>query len=70
MKIKEIRELSLNELQSRRRELKEEIFHLRLQQQSGQLEKPSQLRSARKEIARIETVITIKKKDAASAPQP
>ncbi len=59
--------MSLNELLTRKRELKEEIFHLRLQQQSGQLEKPSQLRSARKEIARIETVITTKKQSAASA---
>ena len=32
-------------------------FHLRLQQQSGQLEKPSQLRAIRREIARLETVL-------------
>lgn len=55
MKTKEIRELSINELSSRKRELSEEIFHLRLQQQSGQLEKPSQLRALRREIGRIET---------------
>jgi large subunit ribosomal protein L29 len=58
MKIKEIRELSIDELSSRRRDLSQEKFHLRLQQQSGQLEKPSQLRQIRREIARIETVIT------------
>jgi large subunit ribosomal protein L29 len=58
MKIKEIRELSIDELSSRRRDLSQEKFHLRLQQQSGQLEKPSQLRELRREIARIETVIT------------
>jgi large subunit ribosomal protein L29 len=60
MKIKEIRELTREELQVRKRELKEEIFHLRLQQQSGQLEKPSQLRTLRREIARLETVLTQK----------
>jgi large subunit ribosomal protein L29 len=60
MKIKEIRELTSEELQVRKRELKEEIFHLRLQQQSGQLEKPSQLRTLRREIARLETVLTQK----------
>jgi len=60
MKIKEIRELTSEELQVRKRELKEEIFHLRLQQQSGQLEKPSQLRTLRREIARLETVLTKK----------
>jgi len=58
MKIKEIRELSVDELSSRKRDLSQEKFHLRLQQQSGQLEKPSQLREIRREIARIETVLT------------
>ena len=60
MKTKEIRDLSRDELKTRKRELKEEIFHLRLQQQGGQLEKPSQLRVLRREIARVETVLTQK----------
>lgn len=58
MKIKEIRELTNEELQTRRRELRQENFHLRLQQQSGQLEKPSLLRSLRREVAQIETVLS------------
>lgn len=62
MKIKEIRELSLNELGARKREIKVEVFHLRIQQQSGQLEKPSQLRALRREVAQIETVLTQKSK--------
>ncbi len=61
MKTKEISELSLNELSARKRELGEEIFHLRLQQQSGQLDKPSQLRALRREIGRIETFTNQKK---------
>ena len=65
MKIKEIRELSVRELSARKRELSEEIFHLRIQQQSGQLERPSQLRTLRREIARLETVLTQKTKAAA-----
>ena len=65
MKTKEIRDLSREELKTRKRELKEEIFHLRLQQQGGQLEKPSQLRVLRREIARVETVLT--EKNAATA---
>ena len=60
MKTKEIRELSLKDISARKRELSEEIFHLRLQQQSGQLEKPSQLRALRREIARLETMTTQK----------
>lgn len=75
MKIKEILELTPDELRARKRELREEVFHLRLQQQSGQLEKPSQLRLLRREIARLETVLTQKTKSgatpvAAAAPQP
>ena len=65
MKTTEIRELSSDELETRRLELKKEIFHLRLQQQSGQLEKPSLIRSLRREIARIETVATQKRAAAA-----
>ena len=67
MKIKEIRELSVRELAARRRELSEEIFHLRIQQQSGPLERPSQLRTLRREIARLETVLTQKTKTASPA---
>jgi large subunit ribosomal protein L29 len=54
----ELRELSTSELVARKRELKDELFHLRLQKASGQLEKPSQFKNLRKEVARIETVIT------------
>ncbi len=67
MKIKEIRELTLEELASRKRELRDETFHLRIQQQSGQLENPSQLRTIRREVAQVETVITQKKKAASAA---
>ena len=58
MKTKEIRELSVEELQKRRMELKQETFNLRIQQQSGQMEKPSRIREIRREVARIETTIT------------
>jgi large subunit ribosomal protein L29 len=67
MKLKEIRELSLQELAARKHELREESFHLRIQQQSGQLEKPSQLRAIRREIARLETVLNQKTTKAAPA---
>ena len=58
MKTKDIRQLSVEDLVVRRRDLKQESFNLRIQQQSGQLEKPSRLREIRKEVARIETFIT------------
>jgi large subunit ribosomal protein L29 len=66
MKIKEIQELTPKELLARKRELKEEIFNLRIQKQSGQLERPHLLRVARRNIARIETVLS-RKAGAASA---
>jgi large subunit ribosomal protein L29 len=64
MKTKEIRELSKDELVTRKRDLRQEVFHLRMQQQSGQLEKPSQLRVIRREVARVETVLTEKNRKA------
>ncbi len=60
MKIKEIRELTPEELGNRKRELRMESFNLRLQQQSGQMEKPSRVKDIRKEVARIETILTEK----------
>jgi large subunit ribosomal protein L29 len=58
MKIKELRELSTEELIARRRELRKDVFNLRLQQQTGALEKPSVIRINRREVARIETILT------------
>jgi large subunit ribosomal protein L29 len=58
MKIKELRELSVDELGARKRELRQEMLNLRVQQQIGQLENPSRLRTLRREVARIETLIT------------
>jgi large subunit ribosomal protein L29 len=60
MKIEEINELTPKELVSRSRELSEEIFNLRLQKQSGQLERPHLIRVARRNIARIQTVLSRK----------
>ena len=58
MKMKEITELSMDELLTKRRDLRQESLHLRLQQQSGQLEQPSRLRLLRRDVARIETVLS------------
>ena len=67
MKIAEIKNLTPAELRARKHELKNEIFHLRLQQQSGQLENPSLLKQLRREIARVETIATQKARAAAPA---
>ena len=57
MKFKEMSELTSDELLTKKRDLRQETLHLRLQQQSGQLEQPSRLRLLRREVARIETIL-------------
>jgi large subunit ribosomal protein L29 len=65
MKIKELRELTVDELAARRNELKQEIVNLRIQAQVGQLENPSRLKLIRREVAKIETLLTQRKQAAA-----
>jgi large subunit ribosomal protein L29 len=62
---KEIQEKTLPELLVDSRNLRQEIFNLRLQQASAQLEKPGRLRTLRRDIARIETRISGLRKKAA-----
>jgi large subunit ribosomal protein L29 len=66
MKMKEITELSTDEVLTKRRDLRQESLHLRLQQQSGQLEQPSRLRLLRRDIARLETVLSQRAKQTAA----
>ena len=67
MKFKEINEMNNDELIVQRRDFKMERIHLRLQQQSGQLENPSRLRLIRRNIAQIETVLTARRAEKAAA---
>jgi large subunit ribosomal protein L29 len=55
MNFPELKELTASELAAKGRELRQEMFNLRLQQASSQLEKPAKLRHLRRDIARIET---------------
>ena len=57
MKIKEIREMTPAELDSELLKQKNELFNLRFQHVTGQLENPVKIREGRKDIARIKTVI-------------
>lgn len=57
MKAETLRELSTEELNKKVVELKEELFNLRFQMATGQLENPMQLKQVRKDIARAKTVI-------------
>ncbi len=64
-KRKEIQEKSLPELLAESRNLRQELFNLRLQQASAQLEKPARLRVIRRDIARMETRISALRNQAA-----
>lgn len=57
MQIKEIRELSAADMVAKEKELKKELFNLRFQLATGQLEDTARLRNVRKTIARIKTVL-------------
>ncbi len=56
MKVKEIRELNDGELEDKLKELKEELFNLRFQAATGQLENVKRIKEVRRSIARVKTV--------------
>jgi len=57
MKAKEIRQMSEQELDSKLLELKTELFNLRFQLATGQLDNPLRIKAVRKNIARVKTII-------------
>ena len=58
MKMTEIKDLTAQELTAKSRDLRQEMFNLRLQQASSQLEKPARLKTLRRDVARLETRIS------------
>jgi large subunit ribosomal protein L29 len=65
MKMSELKDLTLVELTAKSRDLRQEMFNLRLQQASAQLEKPARLHTLRRDIARLETRVSqLRKKTA------
>lgn len=65
MKKTNFKEMTVAELNAKGRDMRQELFNLRLQQASSQLEKPSRMRTLRKDIARIETQLSVLRKKAA-----
>ena len=57
MKIDKVRELGVEELQHKVNDLDQEIFHARVQKETGQLDQPGKVRSLRKDLARVKTVL-------------
>jgi large subunit ribosomal protein L29 len=61
MKVKELRELTTEQINVKIEETKEEIFNLRMRQATGNLEKPSRLKELRKDVARMKTILAERK---------
>ena len=57
MKAVEMRELSVDDLRAREKELDDQLFRLRIQKSMGQLEAPAKVRDVRKDLARVKTVL-------------
>jgi large subunit ribosomal protein L29 len=57
MKASELRDMTAEELQDKERELAQQLFALRLQTVTGQLENPAKVKSTRREMARVLTVL-------------
>ena len=57
MKIKELKELSADELKHREAELVDQLFKLRFQKSLGQLESPMKIKNIKRDIARIKTLL-------------
>lgn len=57
MKVSEIRELTLDELKQREQDVSEELFNLKFQRATAQLENKMRVRQVRRDLARIKTII-------------
>ena len=62
MKVAEIRELSVDVLRDREKELDDQLFRLRIQKSMGQLEAPAKVRELRRDLARVKTILRERRK--------
>ena len=67
MKAEAVRELGLEELRAKEKDLREQLFRLRLQQALGQLDNGIKIRETRRDIARVKTVLKQKAPSAAGS---
>ena len=67
MTSKEIRDLTPTEITAKLREIREKLLQLRMRRQTGQVEKTHELRTLRKDVARLETILNEKKRSAVAA---
>jgi large subunit ribosomal protein L29 len=62
-----LRDKSVDELRSREKDLREQLFKLRFQRATGRVENPMKMRQVRREIAQIQTLLNERERSAASA---
>ncbi len=63
MKIRELKEMSADEMAAKEVELREQLFKLRFQKSLGQLDSPMKIKNIKKDIARIQTLLTELRKE-------
>jgi large subunit ribosomal protein L29 len=61
MKVSKLQDMSMDELQSKDRELAQELFNLRFQLHTGRLENTAKVASVKKDIARVKTILREKR---------
>ena len=61
MKAAELRDLAVDELGAKERELTDQLFRMRIQKSMGQLESPDKVRTVRRDLARVKTVLRQKR---------
>jgi large subunit ribosomal protein L29 len=64
MKARELREKSIEELRNTESDLREQLFKLRFQKATGQIENPVKIRLVRKDIARVQTILAERLREA------
>jgi len=57
MKAGDVRELTIDELHAKEKELDDQLFRLRIQKSMGQLEAPAKVRGVRRDLARVKTIL-------------
>ena len=62
MKIGEIRDLGVDDLQARVKDIDDQLFRMRIQKSMGQLEAPAKLRTLRRDLARVKTILRERRK--------
>lgn len=61
MKTQELREMTIEDLEMKERDLAKELFNLKLRHSTGQLEDPMTIRRARRDLARVKTILREKR---------